>query len=174
NLVPIPSESEDFSDNESKCDVPECDESSPTFTTFSNPLFDSNDDFTSRDDESLSDEDVPMENFKIYSNPLFDDEEIGSRGDIGSMGVCFPTVIHTGKSAAKSVCFPTVIHTHIYMSKGGYRIKGCLFFGLVLACKSAARLQNDPPEPADATTHLTRLNDFGLQIQSNQLLCAHG
>ncbi|GJX04671.1 hypothetical protein Tco_0190587 [Tanacetum coccineum] len=76
NLVPIPSESEDFSDNESECDVPECDETSPTFTTFSNPLFDSNDDFTSSDDESLSDEDVPMENFKIYSNPLFDDEEI--------------------------------------------------------------------------------------------------
>ncbi|GKB39047.1 hypothetical protein Tco_0883989 [Tanacetum coccineum] len=44
--------------------------------TFLNPLFDSNDDFTSSDDESLSDEDVPMENFKIYSNPLFDDEEI--------------------------------------------------------------------------------------------------
>ncbi|GKC17138.1 hypothetical protein Tco_1013920 [Tanacetum coccineum] len=76
NLVPIPSESEDFSDNESECDVPECDETSPTFITFSNPLFDSNDDFTSSDDESLSDEDVPMENFKIYSNPLFDDEEI--------------------------------------------------------------------------------------------------
>ncbi|GJZ19834.1 hypothetical protein Tco_0556424 [Tanacetum coccineum] len=46
------------------------------FTTFSNPLFDSNDDFISSDDESLSDEDVLMENFKIYSNPLFDDEEI--------------------------------------------------------------------------------------------------
>ncbi|GJS45302.1 hypothetical protein Tco_0595423 [Tanacetum coccineum] len=76
NLVPIPSESEDFSDNESECDVPECDETSPTFTTFSNPHFDSNDDFTSSDDESLSDEDVPMEYFKIYSNPLFDDEEI--------------------------------------------------------------------------------------------------
>ncbi|GJT53870.1 hypothetical protein Tco_0988924 [Tanacetum coccineum] len=76
NLVPIPSESEDFSDNESECDMPECDETSSTFTTFSNPLFDSNDDFTSIDDESLSDEDVPMENFKIYSNPLFDDEEI--------------------------------------------------------------------------------------------------
>ncbi|GJU66354.1 hypothetical protein Tco_1252613 [Tanacetum coccineum] len=30
----------------------------------------------SDDDESLSDEDVPMENFKIYSNPLFDNEEI--------------------------------------------------------------------------------------------------
>ncbi|GJU44236.1 hypothetical protein Tco_1201502 [Tanacetum coccineum] len=76
NLVPIPSESEDFSDNESECDVPECDETSLTFTTFSNPLFDSNDDFTSSDDESLSDEDISMENFKIYSNPLFDDEEI--------------------------------------------------------------------------------------------------
>ncbi|GJU12557.1 hypothetical protein Tco_1134953 [Tanacetum coccineum] len=72
NLVPIPSESEDFSKNESECDMPVCDD----FTTFSNPLFDSNDDFTSSDDESLSDEDVPMENFKIYSNPLFDDEEI--------------------------------------------------------------------------------------------------
>ncbi|GJX39590.1 hypothetical protein Tco_0252893 [Tanacetum coccineum] len=72
NLVPIPSESEDFSDNESECDMPVCDD----FTTFSNPLFDSNDDFTSSDDESLSDEDVLMENFKIYSNPLFDDEEI--------------------------------------------------------------------------------------------------
>nr|GEW48075.1 hypothetical protein [Tanacetum cinerariifolium] len=33
-------------------------------------------DFTSSDDELLSKEDVPMENFKIYSNPLFDDEEI--------------------------------------------------------------------------------------------------
>ncbi|GKF10227.1 hypothetical protein Tco_0048153, partial [Tanacetum coccineum] len=76
NLVPIPSESEDFPDNESECDVPECDETYLTFTTFSNPLFDSNDDYTSSDDESLSDEDVPMENFKIYSNPLFDDEEI--------------------------------------------------------------------------------------------------
>ncbi|GJZ03272.1 hypothetical protein Tco_0536547 [Tanacetum coccineum] len=51
NLVPILSDSEDFSDNESECDVPVCDESSPTFMTFSNPLFDSNDDFTSRDDE---------------------------------------------------------------------------------------------------------------------------
>ncbi|GJT57949.1 hypothetical protein Tco_0993003 [Tanacetum coccineum] len=56
NLVPIPSESEDFFDNGSNCDVPEYDEISLTFTTFSNPLFDSNDDFTSSDDESLSDE----------------------------------------------------------------------------------------------------------------------
>ncbi|GJV40258.1 hypothetical protein Tco_1418698 [Tanacetum coccineum] len=46
NLVPIPSESEVTSDNESECDVPVNDESSPIFTTFSNPLIDSNDDFT--------------------------------------------------------------------------------------------------------------------------------
>nr|GEW71677.1 hypothetical protein [Tanacetum cinerariifolium] len=76
NLVSIPNESEVTSDNESECDVPVNDESSPIFTTFSNPLFDCNDDFTSSDDKSLSNEDVPMENFKIYSNPLFDDEEI--------------------------------------------------------------------------------------------------
>nr|GEW41740.1 putative reverse transcriptase domain-containing protein [Tanacetum cinerariifolium] len=76
NLVPIPSEYEVTFDNESGCDVPVNDESSPIFTTFSNPLFDCNDDFTSSDDESLSNEDVSMENFKIYLNPLFDDEEI--------------------------------------------------------------------------------------------------
>ncbi|GKD60594.1 hypothetical protein Tco_1298103, partial [Tanacetum coccineum] len=76
DLIPIPRESEVTSDNQSECDVPVDDESSPTFMTFSNPLFDSKDDFTSSDDELLSDEDVPKENFKIYSNPLFDDEEI--------------------------------------------------------------------------------------------------
>nr|GEY79853.1 hypothetical protein [Tanacetum cinerariifolium] len=75
NLVPIPSESEVTSDKESECDVPVNDESSPIFTIFSNPLFDCNDDFTSSDNKSLSNEDVPMEIFKIYLNPLFDDEE---------------------------------------------------------------------------------------------------
>ncbi|GKC96745.1 hypothetical protein Tco_1162187, partial [Tanacetum coccineum] len=75
-LVPTPSESADLSDDERECDVPVNDESSQTFATFSNPLFDSKDYFTSSDDESLSNEDVPKENFKIYSNPLFDDEEI--------------------------------------------------------------------------------------------------
>ncbi|GJY39443.1 hypothetical protein Tco_0425807 [Tanacetum coccineum] len=75
NLVPIPSEFEDFSDNESECDMPVCND----FTTFSNPLFDSDDDFSSNDDESFSDEDVSNENFKIYSNPLFDEEIISSK-----------------------------------------------------------------------------------------------
>ncbi|GJU33135.1 hypothetical protein Tco_1176724 [Tanacetum coccineum] len=48
--------------------------------TFSNPLFDLNDDFTSSDGESLFDEDVPEDNVKIYSNPLFEfnDEYISS------------------------------------------------------------------------------------------------
>ncbi|GKD40441.1 hypothetical protein Tco_1260648 [Tanacetum coccineum] len=45
NLVPIPSEFEVTSDNESECDVPIDDEYSLTFTTFSNPLFDSDNDF---------------------------------------------------------------------------------------------------------------------------------
>nr|GEU69673.1 hypothetical protein [Tanacetum cinerariifolium] len=78
NLVPVPSEYEVASDDESECDVPVKDESSLVFTTFSNLIFDDNDDFTSSDDESLSEEDVPMENFKVYSNPLFDDGEINS------------------------------------------------------------------------------------------------
>ncbi|GJV99676.1 hypothetical protein Tco_1007581 [Tanacetum coccineum] len=76
NLVPTLSESEDLSkdlsDIKRKYDVPVCDD----LTTFSNPLFDSNDDFTSSDDKSFSDEDVPKE---IYSNPLFDKEIISTK-----------------------------------------------------------------------------------------------
>ncbi|GJS21319.1 hypothetical protein Tco_0449951 [Tanacetum coccineum] len=67
------------------CDSPSSDDFSPISifeeksVTFSKPLFDSNDDFTSSDNESLIDEDVP-EDVKIYSNPLFefDDEYISS------------------------------------------------------------------------------------------------
>nr|GEX76982.1 hypothetical protein [Tanacetum cinerariifolium] len=76
NLVQIPSEYEVTSDDQSECDVPIKDESSQSFTTFSNPLFDCNDEFISSDDESLFNEDVSMENFKVYSNLLFDEEEI--------------------------------------------------------------------------------------------------
>nr|GEU45491.1 hypothetical protein [Tanacetum cinerariifolium] len=78
DLVPIPSEYEVTSDNESECDVPVKDKFSPVFTTFSNPLFDDNNDFTSSDDESFFDEDIPTEDYKVYSNPLFDYEEISS------------------------------------------------------------------------------------------------
>nr|GEY81732.1 hypothetical protein [Tanacetum cinerariifolium] len=48
------------------------------FHYFSNPLFNDNDDLDSSDDESLPDEDVPAEEFKVYSNPLFDEDEINS------------------------------------------------------------------------------------------------
>ncbi|GKG29318.1 hypothetical protein Tco_0416683, partial [Tanacetum coccineum] len=62
NLVPTPSEFEDFSDIESECDVPVCD----NFMNFSNPLFDVNDDDTSSYEEE----------FIISSNPLFDLDEV--------------------------------------------------------------------------------------------------
>ncbi|GKC66178.1 retrotransposon protein, putative, ty1-copia subclass [Tanacetum coccineum] len=77
DLVQIPSESEDSSKGE--CDLPPYDDSSKNHDlTFSNPLFDIDEDFTSSD-ESFSEEDVPNENFKIFSNPLFDlDKEITS------------------------------------------------------------------------------------------------
>nr|GEW16806.1 hypothetical protein [Tanacetum cinerariifolium] len=72
NLVPSLSESKDFSDGE--CDLPLCDD----FTTFSNLLFDADDNFSSSDDESFSDEDILKE---IYSNPLFDEEIISIKID---------------------------------------------------------------------------------------------
>nr|GEY05747.1 hypothetical protein [Tanacetum cinerariifolium] len=86
DLVTIPSESEDTSGSDSECILPSYDDFSPIdvpeekAVTFSNPIFNSNDDFISSDDESLSDEDVSKDNMKIYSNPLFefDDEYISS------------------------------------------------------------------------------------------------
>nr|GEU33931.1 hypothetical protein [Tanacetum cinerariifolium] len=78
NLVPIPSEYEVTSDDESECEVPVKYDSSPVFTTLSNHLFNYNDEFSSSDDESLPNEDVLIEEFKVYSNPLFDDGEINS------------------------------------------------------------------------------------------------
>ncbi|GJS38466.1 hypothetical protein Tco_0563509 [Tanacetum coccineum] len=77
DLVPIPSESEDTSDSDKECDFPFCDNS----MTFSNPLFDANDDFTSNDDESL-----PEENINAFLDmDISTDIEIGyhdSKGDI--------------------------------------------------------------------------------------------
>ncbi|GJX29342.1 hypothetical protein Tco_0237421 [Tanacetum coccineum] len=82
DLIPIPKESKDTSGSDSENVLLSNNDFSPIFeeksVTFSNPLFDSND-FTSSDNESLSDEDVPKD-VKIYSNPLFefDDEYISS------------------------------------------------------------------------------------------------
>nr|GEU63522.1 hypothetical protein [Tanacetum cinerariifolium] len=76
NLVPSPSESEDISDGE--CDLPLFDDFPRSrLFTFSNSLFDINNDFTLSNDELFSEEDVPIENFKIFCNLLFDlNEEI--------------------------------------------------------------------------------------------------
>nr|GEU50394.1 hypothetical protein [Tanacetum cinerariifolium] len=77
NLLPIPSECEVTSEDESECDIPAKDVFSLVFTTFSNPLF-NNDDLDFSDDESLPEEDVPAEEFKVYSNLLFNENEINS------------------------------------------------------------------------------------------------
>ncbi|GJZ06520.1 hypothetical protein Tco_0540313 [Tanacetum coccineum] len=73
DLVPIPRESEDTSNSDSKNILPSSDDFSPIFeeksVTFYNPLFYSNNDFPSSDDESLSDEDVP-EDYDKYSERL--------------------------------------------------------------------------------------------------------
>nr|GEX86239.1 hypothetical protein [Tanacetum cinerariifolium] len=74
NLVSNPSESEDLSHIGSECDVPVCDD----FMTFSNLPFDADDNFSSSDDESFSDENIPKE---IYSNHLFDEEMISIKID---------------------------------------------------------------------------------------------
>nr|GEW71199.1 hypothetical protein [Tanacetum cinerariifolium] len=70
NLVPNPSEFE----GEHEYDVTACDD----FTTFSNLLFDADDDFSSSNNDSFSDEDIPKE---IYSNPFFDKEIISIKID---------------------------------------------------------------------------------------------
>nr|GEV54486.1 ribonuclease H-like domain, reverse transcriptase, RNA-dependent DNA polymerase [Tanacetum cinerariifolium] len=72
DLFLIPNEFEDTSGSDSECILPSCDYFSPInvleerFVTFSNPLFNSNDDFISSDDESLSDEGVPEDN--VFEN----------------------------------------------------------------------------------------------------------
>nr|GEZ61807.1 hypothetical protein [Tanacetum cinerariifolium] len=76
--------SEDTSGSDSECVLPSCDDFSPIdipeekAVTFSNPLFNSNNDFISSDDESLSDEDVPKDNVKIirthFSNLMTSDD----------------------------------------------------------------------------------------------------
>nr|GEZ58781.1 hypothetical protein [Tanacetum cinerariifolium] len=77
--VPIPWDSEDTSNSDKECDFPVCD----NFVTFSNPLFDANDDFTSdlvsipKESKDTSDSDkecdfLVCDNFVTFSNPLFD------------------------------------------------------------------------------------------------------
>nr|GFB12948.1 reverse transcriptase domain-containing protein [Tanacetum cinerariifolium] len=71
NLVPIPREYEVTSDNESESNEPFKDDSS-AFTIFSNPLF------NDKDDVTIHEDDVSIEESKVCSNPLFDDDGINS------------------------------------------------------------------------------------------------
>nr|GEY28989.1 hypothetical protein [Tanacetum cinerariifolium] len=120
DLVPIPSESKDTSGNDSECILPSCDYFSSIdvpeekAVTFSNPLFNSNDDFTSSDDESLSDEDVPEENVKMYSNPLFefDDEYISS--DVNPLFNEVLENIESKDSYDSNLDEPDLLVTHLF------------------------------------------------------------
>ncbi|GJS47916.1 hypothetical protein Tco_0598037 [Tanacetum coccineum] len=126
DLVPIPSESEDTSDNDSECDLPFCDNP----VTFSNPLFDFNNDFTSSDDESLPEEDVPEENFKIYSNPLFEFDKEYISSDINPL---YNEVLEDIESKDSYDDEPALLVTHLSelnedecFDPGGDEIKACL------------------------------------------------
>ncbi|GJV12044.1 reverse transcriptase domain-containing protein [Tanacetum coccineum] len=70
DLIPIPRESKIGKE----CDFPLCDDFQ-SFKTFSNPLFEKQDDFPSRNDESILKEEVHKETLKSYLNPLFEDNE---------------------------------------------------------------------------------------------------
>nr|GEY81129.1 hypothetical protein [Tanacetum cinerariifolium]GFB27605.1 hypothetical protein [Tanacetum cinerariifolium] len=76
NHLPIPIEYEVTFDDESECDVPVKDESSPVFTNVSNPLFDDNGDFTSSDDESFYNEDTLPSSSIPLEDSDFQREEI--------------------------------------------------------------------------------------------------
>nr|GEV10666.1 hypothetical protein [Tanacetum cinerariifolium] len=71
NLVPIPRECEVTSDNESESNEPVKNDSL-VFTTFPNPLF------NDKDDVTIHEDDVQIEESKVCSHPLFDDNEINS------------------------------------------------------------------------------------------------
>nr|GEU34999.1 hypothetical protein [Tanacetum cinerariifolium] len=71
NIVPIPHEYEVTSENKSESKVPVKDDSS-AFIIFPN-LF-----FNDKDDVTIHENDVPIEESKVYLNPFFDNDEINS------------------------------------------------------------------------------------------------
>ncbi|GKE84537.1 hypothetical protein Tco_1558279 [Tanacetum coccineum] len=71
DLVPTPSESKDTSDSDIECDLPFCDNS----VTFSNPLFDANDDFTSKNIESKDSYVSNLDEPNLLITPLSDANE---------------------------------------------------------------------------------------------------
>nr|GEX77430.1 eukaryotic translation initiation factor 5A [Tanacetum cinerariifolium] len=71
NLIPIPRECQVTSDNEIESNEPVKDDSS-VFTTFPNPLF------NDKDDVTIHEDDVPIDESKVCSNPIFDNDKINS------------------------------------------------------------------------------------------------
>nr|GFA03197.1 hypothetical protein [Tanacetum cinerariifolium] len=121
NLVLNPSESEDLSNIKSQCDVPVCDD----FTTFSNLLFDADDNFSTSEDKSFSDEEVLKE---IYSNPLFDEEIIPIKIDLHHFNAesdLIKSLLNQGSSIISSPKFDSLLEefscelTHINLIPPG-------------------------------------------------------
>ncbi|GJW56227.1 hypothetical protein Tco_0102958, partial [Tanacetum coccineum] len=119
DLVPIPSESEETSDNDSECDLPFYDDSSPldvlggNSVTFSNPLFNANDDFTSSDDELFLNEDVQEKKFKTYSNPLFEFDDKYISSDVNPLFNEVLEDIENKDSYVSSLDEPALLVTHL-------------------------------------------------------------
>ncbi|GKC88251.1 hypothetical protein Tco_1148900 [Tanacetum coccineum] len=139
DLVPIPSKSEDTSDNGSECDLLFCDDSPPldvlggNYVTFFNPLFDANDDFTYGDDESLTEEDVLEENFKIYLNPLFEFDEEYISSDVNPLFNDVLEDIESKDSYVSNLDEQALLVTHLSelnedecFDPGGDEIEACL------------------------------------------------
>nr|GEU89032.1 abscisic aldehyde oxidase 3 [Tanacetum cinerariifolium] len=109
DLVPIPRESEDTSDNDKECYFPFCD----NFITFSNPLFDVINDFTSSNDESLLEEDIQEKNFIIHLNPLFDFDNKYISSDVNPLFNEVLEDIDTKDSYVSNLDEPALLVTHL-------------------------------------------------------------
>ncbi|GKF39102.1 hypothetical protein Tco_0119163, partial [Tanacetum coccineum] len=120
DLVSILSESEDTSESDSDCDLSLCDDFSSINVyeeksmTLSNLLFDSNDDFTSSDDESLSDEDVPEDNVKNYSNPHFEFDDKYISSDVNTLFDEVLENIESKDSYVSNLDEPTLLVTPLF------------------------------------------------------------
>ncbi|GKB28712.1 reverse transcriptase domain-containing protein, partial [Tanacetum coccineum] len=155
NLNLTPSESEDLSDYVSECDLPFCDNSpdfNNDFEIFSNLLFNSNDDYTSSDDESSFEENVPIRNFKIYSNPLLEfDEEIFSNTVITSHKIDFLLEEIDGELALINPIPPRIAETNFYPKEDIHLMKKLLY-------------DNSSPRPSE---ELNSENDFEKENSGN-------
>nr|GFB64742.1 hypothetical protein [Tanacetum cinerariifolium] len=118
NLLPIPCEYVDTSDDESEYDVPVKDDSSPAFTTFSNPLFDYNDDFTSSDD---------YRDTLIDSSPKFEFLLKEFSGELSHINPCQPmdqNIDSSGSDQIQTPQYPVIHQPSQEMSEEVFHAKG--------------------------------------------------